>query len=149
MLKETLLRKGAVAVATGPVASGKTALLQALARRTAQDGGTFLSATGSRAEQSLPLGLVSQLFCSADVPPGDLDQVQSALDGTLAETLYEHESSGAEHLERTGESAGVPAALLSRLSKVFFDLAANGPVVIGVDDAHYADLASLLVLRYL
>jgi DNA-binding CsgD family transcriptional regulator/tetratricopeptide (TPR) repeat protein len=145
LLDEALSGSGGVAVVTGPVASGKTALLLELAERTVSAGGTFLSATGSRAERALPLGLVSQLLYDADMPAEGLNEVQSALDGTLAAIPYDQQSLGEGELE----NLGVRPATLHRLSKIFFDLAADGPLVVGVDDAHYADAASLLVLLHL
>jgi len=148
LLGETLAGSGGVAVVTGPVASGKTALLLELAERTAASGGVFLSATGSRAERALPLGLVSQLLYGADIPADALDEVQSTLDGALAAVAYEAGPSGTE-LEDLGGATGMHPGTLHRLSKVFFDLAAEGPLVIGVDDAHHADAASLLVLLHL
>ncbi|MDX2546501.1 AAA family ATPase [Streptomyces sp. WI04-05B] len=149
LLGETLTGNGGVAVVTGPVASGKTALLLELAERTVAAGGVFLSATGSRAERTLPLGLVSQLLYGADIPADALDEVQSALDGTLAAVAYEQTGPGETEFQDLGGAVGVSPGTLHRLSKVFFDLAAEGPLVIGVDDAHYADAASLLVLLHL
>jgi DNA-binding CsgD family transcriptional regulator/tetratricopeptide (TPR) repeat protein len=149
LLDETLSGAGGVAVVTGPVASGKTAVLREIAQRTEAAGGVFLSATGSRAERALPLGLVSQLLYGADMPADGLDEVQSTLDRTPAAVPYDQRSLGETELEDLGAAIGVRPATLHRLSKVFLDLAADSPVVIGVDDAHYADAASLLVLLHL
>ncbi|MFB6889767.1 AAA family ATPase [Kitasatospora sp. NPDC056327] len=141
---------GSVAEVTGPVASGKTALLQALAERALGAGAVFLGATGSRAERDLPMGLVNQLLHSIDVPAEGVDQVQWIVDGTLAATLYEHEDRRLEPgLEGLEAGPALPPAALHGLCKVLFALAERGPVVIGIDDVQYADPASLRFLLYL
>ncbi|MFC9324656.1 AAA family ATPase [Kitasatospora sp. NPDC057015] len=150
LLERCVKGTGAVAEVTGPVASGKTALLQALAERAVGVGATFLGATGSRAERDLPMGLVNQLLHSIDVPTEGVAQVQWVLDGTLAATLYEHEGHQLEpDPEEIGAGPAVPPAALHGLCKVLFALAERGPVVIGIDDVHYADPASLRFLLYL
>lgn len=53
--------KGMVAVICGPIASGKTALLQAFARQAVATGAIFLGAVASRAKRWLPLGILDQL----------------------------------------------------------------------------------------
>ncbi|MFB6887846.1 AAA family ATPase [Kitasatospora sp. NPDC056327] len=171
LLEETFKGTGGLAIVTGPVASGKTALLRVLGERTAAAGGTFLGATGCRAERAVPLGLVSHLLYgaggAADAPDGlqpTLDAILAALHGECRDREPERRARGREFAaELIGGPGGVPAvgdpaeeeaaglapAALHRLCRVFFDLAADGPVVIGVDDAHHADLASMLVLLYL
>ncbi|MFE3288451.1 ATP-binding protein, partial [Streptomyces sp. NPDC059233] len=49
--------KGALVLVQGPVGSGKTALLQRLAQRTADRGGLFLSVTASASERLHMFGL--------------------------------------------------------------------------------------------
>lgn len=161
MLDETLRGTGGLAIVTGPVASGKTALLRVLGERTVAAGGTFLGATGSRAEQSLPLGLVSHLLYGAGSVVDGQGGLQPTLDGILTALHCDRQgrepgrpaAGGADRHgggERGGEEGtGIAPAALHRLCKVFFDLAANGPLVIGVDDAHHADMSSMLVLLYL
>ncbi|MET8701403.1 AAA family ATPase [Kitasatospora sp. NPDC004723] len=140
---------GGVAVVTGAVASGKTALLQRLAKHAVANGAVFLSATGWRAERTLPLGLVRQLLYGVDVPDGGVELVQALLDGTLAATLYEADNGFESGSESAWAGTALPASALHGLCKVFLNLTERSPVVIAVDDAHHADLASLSFLRYL
>ncbi|MFG2846361.1 AAA family ATPase [Kitasatospora sp. NPDC048296] len=157
LLDGTLRGTGGLAIVTGPVACGKTALLRDLGERTVAAGATFLGATGSRVEQALPLGLVSQLLYSTGGTADCSGGLQPTVDGMLAD-LHDRPGPGPGRLadrgalggERNGEEGiGIAPATLYRLCKVFFDLATNGPLVIGVDDAHHTDLTSLLVLLYL
>ncbi|WP_406205819.1 AAA family ATPase [Kitasatospora sp. NBC_01560] len=158
LLDETLRGTGGLAIVTGPVASGRTALLRVLGDRTVAAGGTFLGATGSQAEQALPLGLVSHLLYGAGRATDGPCGLQPTLDGILA-ALHRDRQGGepgrpaaGELLDAGscgGEVPGIAPEALHRLCKVFFDLAADGPVVIAVDDAHQADFPSMLVLLYL
>lgn len=68
--------RGGTAIITGPPGSGKTALLHRAAECAAARDFTVLTATGSRAESTLPLGMLSQLFHST--PPGSYDAGQLA-----------------------------------------------------------------------
>ncbi|WP_416904061.1 ATP-binding protein [Micromonospora echinospora] len=63
---------GPVTVVTGPVGTGKTSLLQAFARRCAAAGVSFLGASASRSERTVPLEIVRQLVRRAPspTPPG-------------------------------------------------------------------------------
>ena len=55
-------------VVTGPVASGKTEFLQAVARLAEGQNALVLSATAAKVERTLPLGVIRQLIRSADLP---------------------------------------------------------------------------------
>ncbi|OLM31224.1 Transcriptional regulator [Pseudonocardia sp. Ae717_Ps2] len=52
---------GCALLVEGPVGVGRTAVLRAIADRAAQRGHAVLSATGSRAERTVPLGFARQL----------------------------------------------------------------------------------------
>ncbi|MBV1855115.1 helix-turn-helix transcriptional regulator [Catellatospora tritici] len=118
---------GRVAVIRSAIAIGKTALLAEFARRAAETGARVVAAMASRAEQDLPFGVVGQLLYSAGETPTQLPELATTTDGA---------------------DPRVPPAVLYQLSKVMTDLAASGPLVIMVDDVHYADAASLQCLAY-
>lgn len=120
--------KGLVTVIRGPVGSGKTALLESFAERAAALGALFLSATGSRAESSVPLGILDQLLQDSPLP-------DSPLPDSAASALTEGPR---------------PTVRLFEYMRTFISgLAARQPVVIAVDDVHYADADSLRFLSYL
>ena len=123
--------------------TGKTSLLHAFASRAVESGATFLSASASRAERDLPLGVVSQLFRGPALSAEDAERAERLLgDGALTAMAY-----------RVGNEveAGVqvPAPILNRLSAILLEMAECGPLVIGVDDIHHADVPSLQFLLYL
>jgi DNA-binding CsgD family transcriptional regulator len=132
---------GRVMIVSGPVGSGKTELLRTFAQRAVEDGATFLNANASRVESALPLGVVGQLFVGTKLPAGQTDRAARLLeDGALTAMLHEPEPEA---------TARVTAPVLSGLTGILLDLSRRGPLLIGVDDVHFADVASLQFLLYL
>ncbi|MBT1187275.1 AAA family ATPase [Streptomyces sp. CJ_13] len=118
-------RPGRIAVISGPVASGKTALLHRVLERTADSGVRLLSAVTSAAEQDIPFGVVEELLRDTTDTAGSLPLLGPA---------------GTEDL--------VPAQTLMAFHARLAGLAAHGPVLIAIDDVQYADPQSLHCLRY-
>lgn len=124
--------KGALVVVNGPVGCGKTALVRAFAEQVSERGGTFLSVTGAASESLDRLGLIDQLVTAM--------RATGAADGPPAAT----------ELAKAAEASGrVPRALMQRLHRSVAELAGRRPLVLHVDDVHFADEASLQCLRYL
>ncbi|MFC6020156.1 AAA family ATPase [Plantactinospora solaniradicis] len=121
--------KGAAVIVTGPVGSGKTALLQATAERAGRHEGTFFSVTASVSERPHPLGLVQQLVKSmrAAGMPDPLPDEETETDGTPQD----------------------PFALEQGICRTICEFAEGRRIVIGVDDVHFADEESLRCLAYL
>jgi DNA-binding CsgD family transcriptional regulator len=132
-----------VVLIEGAAATGKTSLLHEFAGRAVDAGATFISASASRAERDLPLSAVSQLFRGPALSAAETDRAERLLgDGVLTATAH-----GAGHDSEA--VVQVPAPILSRLSAILLALAERGCLVIGVDDIHHADVASLQFLLYL
>jgi DNA-binding CsgD family transcriptional regulator len=129
LFEESIAGRGAIVVASGPTASGKTALLHAFAERAAASGAAFLSATGSHAERHLPYGVVQQLLHNAALEPADA--------GRMA------------WLNETGTANRADANLEHDLCLALLDLARRQPVLIGIDDVDKADEPSFQCLLYL
>ncbi|MFC4533020.1 ATP-binding protein [Sphaerisporangium dianthi] len=125
----------------GGLASGKTALLRAFWERACDKGALLLSATGSRAERTLRMGVLGQLVRSEAVP---------AELAALAAELASGEIDA--HGRDDGDSVvftPAAAAFARRVCEMVLELARERPVVIAVDDVHFADGPSLQVLLYL
>ncbi|MBB5827693.1 AAA family ATPase [Micromonospora carbonacea] len=120
---------------TGPVGAGKTTLLQALARRATDAGVRFLGASASRAERAVPLEVVRQLVRAT--PPDDARaRLERLLDqGVLTWSDLDDGQEG-------------PARTIAAIGGALLELAARGPLVIGIDDVHHADVPSLRCLDY-
>ena len=132
LYEECLAGKGALVVVNGPVGCGKTALVRAFAGQVVDRGGTFLSVTGAASESLDRLGLIDQLVTAI--------RARGAADGPPAAT----------ELTKAAEASGrVPRALMQRIHRSVAELAGHRPLVLHVDDVHFADEASLQCLRYL
>ena len=141
--------RGAFVVLEGPAGIGKTALLAA-ARVAASDRGMrVLRSRGTELERDFAFGVVRQLFeppLAEASEPERADLLQGAA-GVAAGVLG---------LPGRGPADGAPAsavdpsfAVLHGLYWLCANLAAAGPLCVVVDDAHWADVASLRYLAFL
>ncbi|WP_018504764.1 helix-turn-helix transcriptional regulator [Parafrankia discariae] len=124
---------------TGPLASGKTSLLDEFAARAANRGFLVVPGAGSRTERHLPLGLVNQ-FCHG-LPP--LDQlVRDRLIRDVQTTALSPAVSPELGDRRL-------AHVLHAVSDALREASELAPVLLTVDDLHHADPMSLRCLLYL
>lgn len=132
---------GGLVVIDAPAGIGKTSLLQA-ARRAAAEHGTVLAARAAELEREFPFGVVRQLFEAAVTgPEGD-----SAFVGAAAPCRAVFGAPAAP--EAADDQAG-SFAMLHGLYWLTLNLAADGPLVLAVDDLHWTDAPSLRFLAYL
>jgi DNA-binding CsgD family transcriptional regulator len=134
---------GRLLVIEGPPGIGKTALLTHLGRRARDREATVLTAWGGELERAFGFGIVRQL----------LGAPLAAADGVARDRLL----AGAARLaEPVFADAAVPAdggevayASLHGLYWLVANLAEVGPLVLAVDDVHWADEPSLRFLLHL
>ncbi|WP_413811172.1 AAA family ATPase [Streptomyces sp. OE57] len=119
--------RGVVVTITGPIACGKTELLDTAA---AKGDAITLRAVCSEEEQALPYALIGQLIDNPALASQVPDPATMAFPG--------------EHLSPEAENR-----LRSDLTRTLLALAAERPVLIGIDDVHHADTASLNCLLHL
>lgn len=129
-------RNGQVVLLTGPVASGKTALLHCFGEQLAEAGVLVLSATCARAERLLPCGVIGQLLQGGPLPPNSAEQVDELLAAVTPAAGPGY--AGSTVLQRGNE-----------LCLPLLKLAADQPVLLAVDDLQHADQASLQILLQL
>jgi DNA-binding CsgD family transcriptional regulator len=137
LLVESARGSGRIAIVNGLVGTGKTALLHVFSEYATAFGGRALTVVGSRAEQTVPLGLLRQLFQSVARLPELSDRITKLLDeGTrfLAHSEAAHSQ--------------IPHQVMDALSTILLDLADQRPLLLGIDDLHYADESSLESLLY-
>ncbi|MCK1479698.1 AAA family ATPase [Bradyrhizobium sp. 197] len=135
-------RSGALAIEVG-VGVGKTALVQAACRRAQELGYEVLSARGLELEADFAFGVVRQLFERRLIGAG-VDERASLLVGPAAAV-------GPLLLGKSVEaSAGDTSfAVLHGLYWLAANLSVARPLLLAIDDAHWADEPSLRWLSYL
>jgi hypothetical protein len=141
---EALLeRRGGVLVVEGRAGIGKTSLVEVACSRAGELGLEVMRARGSELEAGFAFGVVRQLF----------ERRLAGAGAAEGEALLAGPAAAARPLlsgERVAESAADSSfAVLHGLYWLVANLAASGPLLIAVDDAHWADEPSLRWLAYL
>ena len=135
-------RSGVLAIEAG-VGLGKTSLVQAACQRARELGYEVLSARGSELETDFAFGVARQLF-ERRLAAAEADECASLLVGPAA---------AARHLllEKSIEaSAGDTSfVVLHGLYWLAANLSVARPLLLAIDDAHWADELSLRWLTYL
>ena len=138
-----LERRGGVLVVEGRAGIGKTSLIEVACSRAEELGYEVLRARGSELEAGFAFGVVLQLFER---------RLATAGAGERAALLAGPAAAARPLL--SGDLAAEPAgdssfAALHGLYWLVANLAADRPLLIAVDDAHWADKPSLRWLAYL
>jgi DNA-binding CsgD family transcriptional regulator len=134
---------GAFVLVTGPAGIGKTTLLRVACTTPAGAGLRILTARGLALERGFPYGIVRQLIepVRAAAGPGEWDEL---LDGAAGLAARVFDSARAGSVEDD-----LPYATTHGLYWLVANLAARGPLLIAVDDVHWADAPSLRWLSHL
>lgn len=130
---ECVTGRGGMAIISGPVATGKTTLLDYFVDRAAESGALVLTATATRAEQSLPLRVVDQLLYGNNLPTGTVSHLDSLLTAVAKNSW---------HSDMLGTDRRQNAQALRILYTALISLAKQAPLVIAIDDVQYADTQS-------
>jgi DNA-binding CsgD family transcriptional regulator len=133
---------GGALLIEGPAGIGKTALLDELRARAKGVGLRVLSARGSEMEREFGFGIVRQLFGPV-LRPLSAEGRAALFTGpaALAAAIF-----GMADVD--GADVGAEASLYGLFWMVAM-LADGGPLVLAIDDAHWADAASLRFVSYL
>ncbi|MGH2844558.1 MAG: AAA family ATPase, partial [Thermoleophilaceae bacterium] len=135
--------EGALVVIEGEAGIGKSSLLEHAATRARSRGMRALSARGSELEREFPLGVVLQLLSEPLESAGSRER----------RALLEGPAALASPLLEAREPADLPSAadsifpLLHGLHWLVAALCERRPLLISVDDAQWADAASLTFLN--
>ncbi|MDW5593725.1 AAA family ATPase [Conexibacter stalactiti] len=131
---------GGLAVVEGPAGIGKSRLLNAHRAQLRERGVRVLVARGGELEADVPFGVVRQLFERALIADGN---------GLLSGAAH----AAAPIFSGVADDGPAPAdpgpRILHGLWWLCANLAADGPLVLHVDDAHWADAPSLRFVDHL
>jgi tetratricopeptide (TPR) repeat protein len=135
--------RGSIVVLAGALGAGKSTLLGAAGDLARGDGVEVLSAAGRELESDYDFGVALQLFEArlAGAEPAERERLLSGAAGLATELLAAR-----------GEEALPREATFSMLHGLYWlcaNLAAAGPQLLLIDDAHWADEPSMRFLLYL
>ncbi|MFE9728688.1 AAA family ATPase [Streptomyces sp. NPDC005794] len=144
VLGDGAARLSRVAVVRGPVATGKSELLNCVAEQAEARGLTVLRATGSRAERRTPMAVFGQLLLHDDHTQRQNDEAATRVEQLLDDArftamLRDPDCEREEH---------VRAHTMRSLTSALWAKAQGEPLVILVDDVQYADIPSLQCLQH-
>jgi DNA-binding CsgD family transcriptional regulator len=141
--------RGRFVVVEGPAGIGKTAVLAAARTAAAESGMRVLRSRATEMERNFAFGVVRQLFEPPLVEASELERADllQAAAGVAAGLLG---LPGAPPANGSPSSGIDPSfAIFHGLYWLCANLAAVGPLCVVVDDAHWADSASLRYLAFL
>ena len=136
--------QGSVAVLEGPAGEGKSTLLAVAAERAQAAGLSVLSARGGELEREFPFGVMRQFF-ELSLARADAARRSVLLAGAAA-PAQQALGLGAPEAE-AGIAEG--SAVLHALYWLVVNVSASGPLLLAIDDAHWADVSSLRALDYI
>jgi DNA-binding CsgD family transcriptional regulator len=127
-----------VVMISGPLASGKTALLRSFAHDAADAGATLLEATASSFERYHPLGILDQMLRGRQLSsPSAEREIRSLLEGVCDPVV---------RVDESGALGQISLPILNLLHGAFEHLTISRPLVVCVDDGHFMDIESLQYL---
>jgi DNA-binding CsgD family transcriptional regulator len=139
ILDAALRGDGRLVLVVGEPGIGKTALLGALQRAASDDDFSVLSARGARLERDFAYGVARQLYERVVQQPSLLEGAAHLAAPALG--------LGVDQAAERSQDAGF--ATNHGLYWLTANLAEQRPLLLAVDDAHWADPATLLFLNYL
>jgi DNA-binding CsgD family transcriptional regulator len=148
-LADARMGRGRFVVVEGPAGIGKTALLTEARTAAAEGGMRVLRSRATKMETNFAFGVVRQLFEPPLVEASELERADllQAAAGVAANLLG---LPGAPSADRQSSLGVDPSfAILHGLYWLCANLAAAAPLFLVVDDAHWADAASVRYLAFL
>ena len=143
VLEESVGGSGRLALIEGQAGIGKSRLLAELRAVAELQDIRVLAARGSQLEREFPFGVVRQLFEPALMDPEVRERWLSGA-AAPARAIFE-----AADPEADGIATDATFAALHGLYWLTANVAADGPVLLSVDDLHWCDKPSLRFLAYL
>jgi DNA-binding CsgD family transcriptional regulator len=144
ILRQAVDGRGGVVLVEGPAGAGKSALLGALVDRARADGLAILRAVGGELEREYPYGMVRQLFEIElrGAGPARRDQLLAGAAARAGPVLGLVTTDGESGLDSSFST-------LHALYWLVVALSDESPLLLVLDDAHWADASSLRFVEFL
>jgi DNA-binding SARP family transcriptional activator/tetratricopeptide (TPR) repeat protein len=136
--------RGAIGLIQGEAGIGKTRLLEALVADAIEGGGQVLAGRGYESEQVLPLGPWVDAFRAGQVVPGAIEELDEQWRAELARLFPE-----LGRPEREPAAAEDYVRLFEAMARAVQHLASPSPLVVVLEDLHWADEMTLRLLVFL
>jgi DNA-binding CsgD family transcriptional regulator len=143
LLEHAAAARGQLVVVEGPAGIGKTTLLAAAATLARERGATVLAARGSPLERAFAFGVVRDLFERLALEEDGSPSLLSGAAGLARPALAAAEGGAGVSRE------DVSYATLHGLYWLTANVAARAPLLLSIDDCHWADGPSLRYLAHL
>jgi DNA-binding CsgD family transcriptional regulator len=140
--------RGTVLVLEGAAGVGKTRLLRAATELAAESDMAVVSARGGQLETEFAFGVARQLFETV-LTAAEAGEREVLLEGAAAPAAWLLGGGRADRLSEPVGGGDRSFAALHGLYGLTAKLAARAPLLMVVDDAHWADVPSLRFLGYL
>ena len=142
-LAAAIAGNGRVLLVEGPAGIGKSTLLHAGSALARGRGVTVLSGRGSPLERQYSYGVIRQLYEPVGLADGTYDS--DVLEGAAGLSLRAFRSGAGEEVAH----GDVSFATLHGLYWLTANLASKDPIVLVVDDGHWADVSTIRFLIFL
>ena len=136
---------GTLLVIAGPAGIGKSSLVAAASENAAGRGWEVLRARGGELERGVPFGIVAQLL-ERRLERADPAERERLLAGPAR---HAQRALSLADLRAPGGAGDALFAIFHGLYWLAMNLAEHGPVLLAIDDAHWADVQSVQWLAYL
>lgn len=143
---DALEGRGRLVIVEGAAGAGKSAVLGAARESAAETGLRVLEARGTELEREFAFGAIRRIFEPVLVAASETERTK-LLAGAAAPAEWVIDPSAEGDDPHTRSAAGFAA--LHGIYWLAANVAADGPLVLSVDDLHWVDASSLRALGYL
>ncbi|HEX7051388.1 MAG TPA: AAA family ATPase, partial [Longimicrobiales bacterium] len=139
---------GRTVIVSGEAGIGKTRFCRHFLRWAVLQGARILRGRCYAAERRIPYSGVTDALLSG-VRPEDLDALSPAWSGVVGELLPEFRTESSDRPAGSLEGEGARRRLFEGIAQLLMAIGRPGPVILFIDDLHWADDSTVALVHYL